>query len=122
MRIKIIDILIILMAAGLTVYSSYTAYIKPQNSSHVLVRAKAGEWTFPINAEETVIVQGPLGYTTVQVRENRAWVESSPCQNQTCVAAGKVWRQGQWSACLPNNVLLMIEGNNEQDEVDIMVW
>ena len=119
--IKIPDILIILLAAGLTFFSARAAYMKPDNSARVLIRGQGGEWTFHIDAEETVVVHGPLGDTIVRILDNRAWVESSPCDNQTCVASGFVARQGQWAACLPNNVLLMIQGT-EDDDVDAVAW
>jgi len=122
LQIKIPDIIIILLAAGLTVFSAHAAYMKPQGSAHILIRGQTGEWSFPVNAEETIAVPGPLGNTVVRIHENRAWVESSPCENQTCAASGHVMRQGQWAACLPNKVLLMIEGNNESGDVDIVAW
>jgi hypothetical protein len=119
--VKLADILIILLAAGLTVFSAYAAYMKPQNSSRVVIRGQEREWIFPLDTEETIVVPGPLGDTIVKIHDDRAWVESSPCQNQTCVASGHVRRQGSWAACLPNNVLLIIEGNDDND-VDIIVW
>jgi hypothetical protein len=119
--IKFIDVLIILIAAGVSFYSAYNAYIKPSGQAQILIRGQGGEWTFPVNAEETVIVAGPLGDTVVKIHENRAWVESSPCENQTCVASGHISRQGQWAACLPNKVLLMIQGTGGGD-VDAVVW
>ena len=122
LRIRTTDILIILLAVGLTLFSAFAAYMKPQNSVRVLIQGQQQKWTFTLDAEETVIVGGPLGDTVVRIRDNRAWVESSPCENQTCVAAGHVMRQGAWAACLPNNVLLMIEGNDDDNEVDAVAW
>jgi len=113
--IKIPDVLIILMAASLVFFSAHRAYIKPQGKAQVLIRGQESEWSFPINAEETVLVSGPLGNTVIKIGGNFAWVESSPCSNQTCVASGNVQRQGQWAACLPNNVLLMVQGSSEPD-------
>ncbi|MDR0444039.1 MAG: NusG domain II-containing protein [Treponema sp.] len=121
MRIKIPDILIILLAASLTGFSAFAAYAKPK-AVRVLIRGQEREWTFPLDAEETVTVQGPLGNTVVRIHDSRAWVESSPCENQTCVASGHVRRQGAWAACLPNNVLLLIEGSNDEPEIDSIAW
>jgi hypothetical protein len=119
--IKFIDILIIILAAGITFFSAYASYMKPRGTSKVLIRSQGEEWTFQIDADETVRVKGPLGDTVVRIRDNRAWVKSSPCENQNCVAAGFISRQGQWAACLPNNVLLMILGNGD-DDVDAFAW
>ena len=121
LSVKIPDILIILAAAGVTFFSAYNAYIKPQGQALVLIRGQGGEWAFPVNAEETVTVTGPLGDTVVKISGNHAWVESSPCENQTCVASGFLARQGQWAACLPNNVLLMIHGTGGGN-VDALAW
>ena len=120
-QIKTADILIILLAAGLTFFSAFAAYMKPQKTVRVLIRGQGREWTFPLDADETVVVHGPLGNTVVRIHGNRAWVESSPCENQTCTASGHVMRHGAWAACLPNNVLLMIEGNDDV-EVDTVAW
>jgi hypothetical protein len=116
LRIKIPDILIILLSAGLVFFSAYGAYVKQPGASRVLIRGQGSQWYFPVDAEETVVVNGPLGDTVIKIHENRAWVESSPCENKTCVAAGAVFRQGQWASCLPNKVLLVIEGAD--DDVD----
>jgi len=121
LRIKIFDILIILIAAGLTVFFSYAAYKKPQGLSMILIQGQGSEWTFPLNAQETVVVPGPLGNTIVRIHDNHTWVESSPCINQTCIETGIITRQGQWAACLPNNVLLIIHGT-EDDNVDAYTW
>jgi len=120
LRLKVSDIIIILAAAGLT-FLSATVYMKPQRYSYVLIRGQDMEWTYPVNADETVNVPGRLGDTVVRISDSRAWVESSPCENQTCVAAGLIARQGQWAACLPNSVLLMIYGT-EDEGVDVIVW
>jgi len=125
--LKPADIIIILIAAVITFFAAYIVYIKPQGILHnmlqVLIRAEEGEWTFPVNAEETIIVSGPLGNTVVRLHENSAWIESSPCDNQTCMAAGLITRHGQWTACLPNNILLMIQGiKTEENNVDAISW
>jgi len=119
--VKIFDILIILLVAALTLVTAYMVYMKPQGKSQVLIRGQGGEWTYPIEANETVTVTGPIGDTVVRLHNHHAWVESSPCDNQNCVAAGRISKQGQWTACLPNNVLLLINGI-EGDDVDSIVW
>jgi hypothetical protein len=118
---KIPDVLIIFLAAGITLFSIFSVYMKPQNLSQVLIQAQGMEWTFPLNAEETVAVPGPLGDTIVRIHNSQAWVESSPCINQNCVETGLITRQGQWAACLPNNVLLIIHGA-EGENVDAVAW
>ena len=116
--VKLWDMAIILIAVCLTGFSIFSIYIKPQNSSQILIKGPNQEWIFPIDAEETVSVQGPLGITVVRIHEKQAWVESSPCDNKVCIGAGHLRYNGEFAACLPNNVLIAIEGNNDPDELD----
>jgi hypothetical protein len=112
--------LAIIFAAVIPVYGGagdqYTINLKGEGRA----------WVFPQNAEETVTVPGPLGDTVVEIQDGRARVLSSPCQNQTCVAAGAIHSHGQWTACLPNRVLVSVEGrgksSGEDTEVDAAAW
>jgi len=113
--------IIILAVSGFTFFSAYTAFFNKQSSSQVLIKGQNSQWIFPVDAGETVAVSGPLGDTIVRIQDNRTWVESSPCKNQNCVASGFIKRQGQWAACLPNNVLLVINGTKD-DDVDTVAW
>ena len=120
---KAADIIIIIIVCALTFLSASFVYFNKQGRALVLIRAESSEWVFPLNSEEKIVMQGPLGDTVARIANNRAWIESSPCNNQTCVALGFVSRQGQWAACLPNNTLLMIYGVKEKKEdVDTIVW
>jgi hypothetical protein len=118
--VKILDIIIIIAVAGLTFYAAYMAYMKPQEKSFVLIRGQDMEWIYPIETEATVVVTGPIGDTTVQIRGNSAWIESSPCDNHTCIAVGPISKQGDWTACLPNNILVIVHGIG--DDIDGISW
>ena len=74
-----------------------------------------------MGAEETIYVRGPLGNTVIRIHDNQAWVESSPCDNQVCVAAGILHGNWGFAACLPNNVLLMIRGRDDR-KLDSRTW
>jgi hypothetical protein len=110
--LKILDLVVILLALGLTGVSAYVVYAKPRNTTRILIQGQDEKYIFPADAHETVKVRGSLGDTVVRIQDNQAWVESSPCNNQVCVAAGHLHKQGEWAACLPNNVFVMIEGTN----------
>ena len=121
--VKIPDIVIILLASALTGVSAFAVYVRPQQTIRALIQGQNRTWVFPLDADETVNVQGPLGITVVRLHEAQAWVESSPCGNQTCVTTGRIHALGSWAACLPNRVLLMIEGNDEQgNALDAVAW
>ena len=121
--IKVTDVVIIILALGLTGFSAFASYIKPRNTTQVLIEGAGQKWIFPLDAEETVSVQGPLGNTVVRIHGNEVWVDSSPCDNQTCVAMGHARGKGDWVACLPNNVFFIIEGSNDTgNNTDTAAW
>ena len=116
--IKFCDLAAIALALALTGFSAYVAYLQPSNTTNVLIEGAGRRWIFPLSAEETIEAPGPLGKTVVRIHDNHAWVESSPCDNQVCVAAGYLYGRGEFAACLPNYVLVLIEGYDEPGKPD----
>jgi hypothetical protein len=84
------------------------------------VEGAGAAWLFPLEAEETVVVRGPLGNTVVSIEKGSIYVVSSPCANQLCVAQGKIHRPGSLISCLPNRVVVTIQGN--RNNVDGGTW
>ena len=116
--LKFCDLAAITLALAIAGFSAYVAYLQPSNATRVLIKGAGRKWVFPLNAEETIEVSGPLGNTVVRIQDNRAWVESSPCDNQVCVAAGFLSGRGEFAACLPNFVLVFIEGYDGSEKPD----
>jgi hypothetical protein len=63
-----------------------------------------------LSSDETVTipVEGPLGTTMVEIVGDRAHVVSSPCPDKVCIRMGWLRRVGDYSACLPNRVLVEV--------------
>ena len=120
--VKFLDLAIIAFALVLTGFSAHSVYFKPRNAARVLIESQSRKWVFPLDARETIAVPGPLGDTIVRIDGNRAWVKSSPCDNQICVLAGFLRRYGEFAACLPNAVLVMIEGYDDIEKPDGVTW
>jgi hypothetical protein len=119
--LKPLDIPVILLSLLLTIAAAAGVYALPQAHPEVTIRGPGRTWVFPLDAEETIKVPGAIGDTVVEIRGGAAAITASPCANQTCVAAGHLSRQGQWTACLPNNVFLLIEGKSI-DAPDAASW
>jgi len=64
----------------------------------------------PLSEERTVEVPGPLGETIVEVREGTTRVVSSPCPDKVCIAMGTASRPGEALVCVPNGVVVRIDG------------
>jgi hypothetical protein len=119
---KPFDIPVIVLALALTVIVGWQAYNRGNDSPSVMVKGPDKTWIFPLEADERVSVAGPIGETLVEIRRGRAAIVSSPCNGQTCVAAGELNKNGQWAACLPNRVFILIEGAGAPDAIDAASW
>jgi hypothetical protein len=121
--LKPLDFFSIGLSAALIVLSAFMVYGRSRDASQVVVQGEGKTWVFPLDAEETLAVSGPIGDTVVEISGGRSRVRSSPCTNQTCVASGHIYRQGQWAACLPNKVFLCVEGiGNDAGVLDSTTW
>ena len=120
LSLKPLDIPVIALAVILTLLIG--SYGRKTASLRVVVRGQDKSWVFPLEAEERISVSGSIGETIVEIHNGRAAIVSSPCSGQTCVAAGGLNKNGQWTACLPNRVFILIEGSEGQDAVDAASW
>jgi hypothetical protein len=128
LSLKAFDIVSFVLALLLIFLAVIPIYGGGGGQASIKLKGEGGTWVFPQDAEETVTVPGPLGDTVVEIRGGRARVLSSPCQNQTCIAAGYIHSHGQWTACLPNRVMVSVESGSgaadskEGGEVDAAAW
>lgn len=65
----------------------------------------------PLDSERTVEVDGPLGTTVVGIAGGEARIVSSPCPSQLCVRMGAVRTPGRAVVCVPNRVVVAVEGD-----------
>ncbi len=66
-------------------------------------------------AENRVLhVTGPLGETEVEVKDGQARIRRSPCSKKLCIKSGFIQYADRISACLPNRVVVRIQGRNHR--------
>ena len=66
-------------------------------------------------AENRVLhVTGPLGETEVEVKDGQARIRRSPCSKKLCIKSGFIQYADRISACLPNRVVVRIQGNSHR--------
>ncbi len=121
-KLRVLDYVIILVAVAITVATAVFLYGGGASALQVVVEGSGKTWIFPLGAEETLQVPGPIGTTVVRIHEKQAWIESSPCRDKLCVAAGKINRSDQWVACLPNKVFVRIKGKSNDEGPDWSTW
>ena len=111
LRLKALDLAAVAAALAVIVLASVRAYGGRPGAEQLHLRGPGREWVYPLGADRTVTVSGPLGDTVVEIRGGQARVLSSPCAEKICVRSGAIARPGQWIACLPNRVFLDVQGH-----------
>lgn len=112
-KIKILDIVIIVILLGLTVFSYF--YFYSNSSGTVKVKTDNGVYKYSIAEKQEIKLSGPLGDTVLLIENNEVKITTSACPNKTCVHQGAVSKGSDVLACLPNKVIITIEGESEVD-------
>lgn len=107
-----LDIALILLVALAAAASGIAIYGNRSDETRLVIESPAGAWIYGLDAERTVEIPGPLGATTVRIGGGEARFINSPCPNKTCLASPPVAHAGDWNACLPNRVIIRVEGSN----------
>jgi hypothetical protein len=58
---------------------------------------------FPLNGGSNILV----------VSDGEAWVSEANCPDKICMGMGKISHSGEFIACMPNGVLIIVENSDE---------
>lgn len=96
----------------------------PEQRGRRLVVERDGQVIFvaPLDQPRQVRLKGPLGETELEIREGKACILSSPCSHKVCIGMGRIAAAGELLACVPNHLLVRIEGEppEENDDYDLL--
>ena len=117
-KIKIVDILLILLFLATIIYFSINIFIGNNGKPKQLV-IESGDnlWYYQLDKNKEVKIQGILGESTIKIEDGFVFFEDSPCPNKLCVQSYAITKNGEWIACLPNGVFVRIEGKDESSEL-----
>lgn len=109
-KIRSLDAVAILLSVAVLGAFSYHVYAEGGGEALLYIQNQSKVWIYPLSKELELDIPGPLGLTHVHIRDGAAFVESSPCRDKICIHMGKISRNGEWVACLPNRVFLRVQG------------
>jgi hypothetical protein len=67
----------------------------------------------PLDEPREVGLAGPLGETRLIIAGGEARIIDSPCALKVCLGMGPARRPGDLLACLPNRIVVQVEGEGE---------
>ena len=63
-------------------------------------------------------VEGPLGVTKIEIKDEHVRVVDSPCKRRICVHTGWIHKPYQTIICAPNRVVISLSGGSSDDILD----
>ena len=72
----------------------------------------------PLDKDQRVELDGPLGITVLQIENGGARVISSPCTQKICIHMGEARHTGDLLACVPNQLVIWIEGDSDGEDAE----
>ncbi len=90
-----------------------------EGSGYVQIQSNDATYRYSLEEDRRITVDGPLGETLVVIEDGHAHIEDSACPTKSCTFQKPISNARAWIACLPNQVLLTIVGNDRENlEVD----
>ena len=76
----------------------------------------------PLGGNREEVFTGPVGETLMVIRNREVFIGRSDCPKKICMAMGHIHRSGDVIACVPNQILIRIAGEEKEDarEYDIL--
>jgi len=63
-----------------------------------------------LSENKIIAVPGPLGVSIIEIKDGRVRMLSSPCPDKLCIKEGYIDKAGQVIICIPNRIVIKIEG------------
>ncbi len=107
---KPLDFCVIAVFITVIVFSFCRLKSAAAENLHLLVQTPSEQFIYPLEKDSDFFVQGENGITHIRIKEKAASILDSECPNKTCVTSGEIKKYGEWIACIPNRVVIRIEG------------
>lgn len=107
---------VVLIIATLLIGASYAHFWTTDTTANaaVILTDSGSPERLTLDHDATRRIPGPLGDTRVEIRDGRARIAESPCNDKFCVHYGWLDHTGETIACLPNRVVLQLTGSERQ--------
>lgn len=115
----VIILIVVLSLVGVAANSLLPAF--RQEAAHAVVRV-GGEVVRNIDLTDKSVhhkiqIEGPLGVSVLQVQDGNLRMISSPCPDKLCIKQGWVHKPGAALVCVPNEISVAVEGEQEVDAI-----
>ena len=118
---RILDYFFLIVFLGVVIASVFWSSAGRGGDLRVEIEASGVLHVMPLSTDGTLVLDGPVGETWVEVADGAVSVTHSDCRDKICIAMGSVSKPSGWLACLPNRVFIRVVavgGSSADDEVN----
>jgi len=105
-------LIVLILALGIISLITLNHVRQPGETVTIEVNGQA-LYHLDLNTSQQVTVTGSIGETTIKIDHGAARVTYSDCPEKICIKTGKIHRAGQVIVCVPNRVVVTIEGKRK---------
>ena len=107
------DILLVLAALIIGgAFLVYADFFRPKGAEVIVSVNGIEQRPLPLSENNFVVIGDEEKYNVLVISEGEAYIEEASCPDQICVKSGRVSLEGQTIVCLPNKVVISIEGGD----------
>ncbi len=117
-RLTRVDRWLVLILMLVALVSLWISFGRSVGRNVVIYSGERLVFTAPLSQPRQVGLRGPLGETQIEIQDGKLRVTSSPCPRKICIGMGEIHRSGDLLACVPNQILVRIEG--EESSYDLL--
>jgi hypothetical protein len=114
--LKIGDVLLIICIC-LAIIMSMFVLKRPigQGASVSILQDGKPVYNLSLSESRSINVNGPLGITRIRIEKGQVWITDAPCPQKICQRIGKISRAGSVIICVPNKILVEVNGDSKQE-------
>lgn len=121
--VKVFDVLIVVTILVFGITSAFFIFTNDESSQNVIISSPDGDFVYPINKDREIEISGTMGKTKILIKNKKVSIIDSPCKNKICILAGTIDKTSHFLVCLPNRILVKIEGTTKNStEIDAMSY
>ena len=115
------DKLLILGAVVFIIGSSVFQFDPSSHGAEVVVELATGVFgPYPLSESRILRFEGPMGVSEVEIETGAAQIVTAPCRKLLCVRRGWVRRRGDAAVCVPNRLVLRVQGRDDGKGFDMV--
>ena len=120
MKLKKQDILLLAaLLAGVLLLGAFLMLTRKSGAEVVVKVAGKQVTSIPLDKDTKYTIHGVNGGTNeLVIADGQVWLEEASCPDKLCVHQGKIQYAGHSIICLPNQVSVTIEDEQDKNGVD----